>query len=88
MLHTTVSNLPWFGMGIWAVTYIVLLAMFYNQGYKEKWLGMSFIGLISTLIYAQINLFTTSTGTIAAVMLSVFVLVISIVMYAVFKDTP
>lgn len=80
-LHTVTGNLPWFGLGIWAITYIALIALFYNNGYKEKWVGMASIGVLVTFGYRQISI----VG-VGAIMYSIFILALSIIAYALFKD--
>jgi len=80
-LHVVMTNLPWFGYAIFAITYVILILLFSGMGGKEKYLGIGFLGLILTFVYRSINLVTVAPVAIAA-----FIMVLTVIIYAVVKE--
>jgi hypothetical protein len=81
-------NLPWFGMGIWVVTYIALFILFSKSGGREKFFAMGVGGFIATVAYAQVGLLgqALSIAEISTFTFSFLIMIISIIAYALIKD--
>ncbi|MEM3245881.1 MAG: hypothetical protein QXN16_03885 [Candidatus Micrarchaeaceae archaeon] len=82
-----VQNLPWFGLGIFAVTYAALFILFYRSGGREKFIAIGIAGFLANIVYAQIGVLGIGISEIAAFAFSIFVLIVSIVAYALVKDS-
>ncbi len=81
------GNLPWFGLGIWVITYAAIFILFHKSGGREKFFAMGVLGFGANVVYASAGLF----GGVGALgfgtfMFSFFILIISIVSYALIKD--
>ncbi len=89
LVGTILYNLPWFGEAIWILSYIALFLLFFKSGGREKFLLMGIGGFIISAAYAQIGLFGApgSISTVSTVAFSFFILLISIVAYALVKDS-
>ena len=80
-LHLVMLNLPWFGYAIFAITYVVLVLLFSWSGAKEKYLGITFLGLMLAFVYRAIDIINVGPVAIAA-----FLFIMSIIIYAVIKE--
>ena len=82
-------NLPWFGFGVWLITYTALFILFNKSGGREKFMAIGIGGFLASIAYAQIGLFGAagSTAEISVFVLSFFVLILSIIAYALVKDS-
>lgn len=89
LIGTIQTNLPWFGLAIWIVTYIAIFMLFYKSGGREKFLAIGIMGFIATMGYAQIGLLG-APGSIAEIStfgFGFFILIVSAIAYALVKDS-
>lgn len=86
LLGIEIQNLPWVGMGIWLVTYVALLILFHKSGGREKFMAMGIGGWLASIVYAQAGLLGSGTTSAGIFTFSFFMMVISIIAYALIKD--
>ena len=81
------ANLPWWGAGLWIVTYIAIFILFQKSGGREKFMAMGIGGFLATIAYAQAGILGTGSAEIGIFALTFFILIISAIAYALIKDT-
>ena len=86
-LSIVTLNLPWVGMAIWVITYLALFILFSKSGGREKFMGIAFGGFIASIVYAQAGLLGSGTPEASLFAFSFFIVIISIIAYALVKDS-
>ncbi len=89
LLGTILANLPWFGEAIWVLTYLAVFILFHKSGGREKFMAMGIVGFLASMGYSQMGLFGApgSIAEISTFALSIFIMIISIIAYALVKDS-
>jgi len=81
------TNLPWWGLGLWLVTYIAIFIIYSKSGGREKFLAVGIGGFIATIAYIQVGIMGIGSAEIGVLALSLFILIVSAVAYALIKDS-
>ena len=81
------TNLPWWGLGLWLATYVAIFIIYSRSGGREKFLAMGIGGFIATVAYIQVGIMGVGSAEIGVFALSLLILIVSAVAYALIKDS-
>lgn len=81
------QNIPWAGLGLWAITYVAIFIIFHKSGGREKFMAMGISGFLASIVYAQVGILGNSIDVMSIFAFSFFMLIISVIVYALIKDS-